>query len=426
MSLHEPVSAAEGVPFFTPKQILRAGSAVVPQPDGKEIPKLFQPLKVRGLTLQNRIGLAPMCQYSANSKFEATPWHVVQYGEIIKRGPGLSFIEATSVSPEGGLSPQDLAIFNDEQAKKLKDVVDFVHSQNQHIGIQLAHGGRKASGLPLYEHLEKVADESVGGWPEKVVGPSPIPHRPQGSYPIPKELSVSDIKRIVKEFGSAAKRAVEISGFDIIQIHGAHGYLINNFYSPLSNKRTDDYGGSFENRIRFLLEIIDEIRANIPEDFPLSLRISASDNSVDDVASWTIEDSVKLAPLVIARGVDIIDISSGGNDSSARARNSFNSDHADLARAVKSAIGDTGLVSCAGSLKSGTIANKYIEEGVFDIAKFGRGFLKNPALVNQFADELGVRIHNPRQLEWALHTDRNQMIEAIAEAAEKVAALNLS
>ncbi|CAH2352380.1 putative NADPH dehydrogenase Afvap [[Candida] railenensis] len=425
MSLHEPVSAAEGVPFWTPKQILRAGTAVVPQPDGKAIPKIFQPLKIRGLTIQNRIGLSPMCQYSANPKFEATPWHVVHYGEIIKRGPGLSFIEATSVSPEGGLSPQDLAIFNDEQAKKLKDIVDFAHSQNQHIGIQIAHGGRKASGSPMYEHLERIADASVGGWPDKVVAPSPIPYRPGGSLATPKELTIPDIKRIIKEFGAAAKRAVEISGFDIIQIHAAHGYLINEFYSKVSNKRTDEYGGSFENRVRFLLEIIDEVRANIPEDFPLSLRISAIDNSPDNPESWKIEDSVKLAPLVIARGVDIIDTSSGGNDSSANARGPRDGVHVELARAVKKAIGDSGLVSCVGSLRTATYANKFLEEGVFDIAEFGRPFLQNPALVNQFADELGVRIENARQLEWSLHTDRNQMIEAIAEAKRKVEALKL-
>lgn len=424
MSLHEPVSAAEGVPFWTPKQILKPGQARVPQPEEKKIPKLFQPLQIRGLKIQNRIGLSPMCQYSSIN-FEATPWHVVHYGEIVKRGTGLPIIESTSVSAEGGISPQDLGIFNDDLALKLKPVVDFAHSQNQILGVQLNHAGRKASLAPNYEHLEDFANRSAGGWPDSIYSASSVPYRLGGKLPIPKELTISQIKRIVKEFGMAAKRSREIAGFDIVQIHAAHGYLINQFLSKVSNKRTDEYGGSFENRIRFLLEIIDEVRANVPDDYPVGLRISATDNSPDNAESWKIEDSVKLAPLVVARGVDIIDVSSGGNDSSGHARGPKVGLHVEYAKAVKRAVGDSALVSCVGVLKNATFANELLEERAFDVAVFGRAFLKNPGLVTAFAEELDVRIENPRQLEWALHTDIPQIIDAITEAQKNAEALKI-
>ncbi|CAK7901902.1 probable NADPH dehydrogenase [[Candida] anglica] len=420
MSIHAPVTPAKEVPYFIPKATVIAGQALDPQPEDKNVPKIFQPLKIKGLNLQNRIGVSPMCMYSANTKFESTPFHLIHYGSFLLRGPGITIIEATSVSPEGGLSPQDLAIFNDGQALKLKEIVDFAHTQNQNIAVQLAHGGRKANGQAAYVHLEKASTKEEGGWPDKVVAPSPIAYRDGGSLVVPKELSVTEIERIVGDFGSAAKRAVEISGFDAIEIHGAHGYLINEFLSEISNKRTDKYGGSFENRIRFLLEVIDSIKANVPADFPVFLRISASENTPDDPLAWTIEDSIKLVDVVIEKGIDVIDVSSGGNNSNQNARGPKEALHAELARAIKKSVGDRALVACVGKLNRAELANGLIEEGAFDLALVGVGFLKNPGLVNQWAEDLGVRVHGSRQYGWAFHPDRDQVVEAITKAAENV------
>jgi 2,4-dienoyl-CoA reductase-like NADH-dependent reductase (Old Yellow Enzyme family) len=422
--LHDKVTPAEGVPFFTPKQVLIAGSAADPQPDNKAIPTLFKPLKIKNVTLQNRIGVSPMCLYSADEKFESTIWHQVHYGAYLNYGPGLTIVEASAVSPEGPLSPYDLGIFNDAQAEKLKTIVDYAHSQRQNIAIQIAHGGRKSSGAPPFEHLERAA--SPNGWAGKTVAPSAIPYRLGGSLPTPKELSVEEIKRVVKDWGAAAKRAVEISGFDVIEIHAAHGYLINEFYSGISNKRTDLYGGSFENRVRFALEVVDEVKANIPKDVPLFFRLSSTDMAEEGKeGAWTLEDSVKLSNLVVERGVDVIDVSNGGNYSDSQARGVAEAMHAGFAREIKKLLGSKALVACVGGLYTAALSNRLIDEGAFDIALVGRGFLRNPALVVEWANELGVRIWNARQVEWAFYTDKSQVVKAIEDAHKKVAELHL-
>ena len=190
-------------------------------------------------------------------------------GGIFTRGPGLTVVEATAVLPEGRISPECAGIWTDEQAAAWARVVAFAHSQNQKIGIQLAHAGRKASTLAPFLHMGLVADESAGGWPDNVVGPSDVPF--SDTFPVPKALTKEGIRRIVKGFVDGAKRAVQ-AGFDVIEIHGAHGYLISEFLSPTSNKRTDEYGGSFENRIRLALEVVDAVRAVIPPTTPLFFR----------------------------------------------------------------------------------------------------------------------------------------------------------
>lgn len=395
------------------------------QPEGKELPKLFQPLKIRGMTIPNRIGVSPMCMYSAGKNFEATPFHLVHHGAFAMRGAGLIVLEATSVSEFGGLSPYDLAIYNDAQAKSLKPVTDFVHTQNGLIGVQIAHGGRKASGVPPFVHLEKVAEKSSGGWPDDVVAPSAIAYRPGGSYHTPKELTNAQVKQIVKDFGSAAKRAVQISGFDFVEIHAAHGYLLNSFMSAFSNKRTDEYGGSFENRIRIVREVIDSVRENVPKDFPVFMRISGSENTPDDAELWTIEDSVKLCKLLADEGkIDVIDVSSGGNNYKQNARGPRLAVHAPLAKQIKEAVGDKLLVACPGKIRSAELAEELLENKSIDIAMVGTGFLKNPGLALQWADDLGVKVHAARQYGWAFAPDRQQMVEAIAEAEAKAKASN--
>ncbi|RLV94022.1 NADPH dehydrogenase afvA [Spathaspora sp. JA1] len=411
------------VPYYTPRQPVPAGT-FLPQSANDYIPKIFQPLTIGNIKIQNRIGVSPMCTYSADDDFQATPFHLIHYGAIVSRGPGITIVESTAVSPEGALSPHDLGIWSEKQAEKLKPIVEYAHSQDQKIAIQLNHGGRKASGQPLFLHLEQIADESVGGWPSEVVAPSAVDYRPHGNYLTPRELTKTEIKTIVEDFGDAAKRAVEISGFDAVEIHGAHGYLVNQFYSSVSNKRTDEYGGSFENRIRFLLEVIDNIKSKVPESTPIFLRISAVENSPNPEA-WTIEQSQQLAEIVIEKGISMIDISSGGNDSQQAPRSSLNSKddklpvHVPLARAIKQHVGDKVVVAAVGGLHEDPVLVKsLIDQGVFDLALIGRGFLRNPGLVWEFADKLGVRTHQARQFEWGFYPMKEQIVELIARASK--------
>ncbi|EGW35118.1 uncharacterized protein SPAPADRAFT_69449 [Spathaspora passalidarum NRRL Y-27907] len=385
------------VSYYTPEQPIPAGTFIPPEDNpNQQPPGLFKPIQIGNMTIQNRVGVSPMCIFSADSQFEATPFHLVHYGSIAVRGPGIVIVESTAVSPEGGLSPHDLGLWNDNQAEKLRPIVDFIHSQSQKCAIQLCHAGRKASGQPLFLHLEQLADESVGGWPESVVGPSPIEFRPNGNLVRPRELTTSEIKRIVQDFGKAAKRAVDI-GFDAVEIHGAHGYLINQFCSELSNQRTDEYGGSFENRIRFALEVIDEVKKSINnESIPIFLSVCASDNSLDK-KGWVVEDTMKLVDHVIGHGVQLLDISSGGNCYNSISRSRLNDDHTlpphvEIARKVKRHVGNKAVVACVGKLERDPVfTNKCIEDGDFDLALIGTPFLKNPGTVWNIADQLGVR-----------------------------------
>lgn len=409
--------AVKGLDYFLHEQPHIPGTTQ----KGSKVPLIFKPLKIKNTTLTNRLGVSPMCMYSANDKFEVNPFHLVHYGGIAQRGPGITFVEATSVSENGGLSPRDLAIFNDNQAKELKKIVDYVHGFKKVIGLQLAHGGRKSSAQPLFVHLEQKADKSIGGWPDNVVAPSPIPFRPNGNLPTPKELTIDQIKKIVKQWGEAAHRAVSIAGFDVLEIHAAHGYLLNEFLSPISNHRSDEYGGSFENRTRFLLEVIDEVVSAAGPDIPIFLRISAVENTPTPNA-WTIEDSIKLVEIVSQRGVDVIDVSSGGNDHKQLPRTGQKHEfpiHVPHARKIKEALGDKILVATVGSLDEDPIAtNDYIEKGYFDIALVGKAFLKNPGLVNKFADDLGVDLHSIAQYEWGYYPDKAGIIELIKRAEE--------
>ncbi|CAK9437371.1 uncharacterized protein LODBEIA_P17490 [Lodderomyces beijingensis] len=413
------VKGAPQVPYYTPQQPIPAGTFLenTASPQAPP-PAIFTPIKVGPLELHNRIGVSPMCQYSANDNFEATPYHLIHYGSLVTRGPGITIVESTAVSRLGPLSPHDLGIWTPEQARALKPVVEYAHSQGQKIAIQLGHGGRKASGQPPFVHLEQVVDASSGGWPDDVVAPSSIAFRPHGNYRTPHELTTEEIKQIIKDFGDAAQRAVEIAGFDALEIHGAHGYLINEFYSPISNHRSDEYGGSFENRIRFLSEIIDEIKSKVDTGkVSLFVRISAAENSPDPNA-WTIQDSIRLADVLISKGISLVDVSSGGNDSKQAARGNIAKEerepmHVPLARAIKKHVGDKLVVACVGQLDDAVQVNKYIEDGTFDVALIGRGFLRDPGLVWSFADTLGVKLAQALQLGWGFWPPKQSIIDLI-------------
>ena len=266
------------------------------------MPQLFTPLTIRSITLKNRIVVSPMCQYSSQDGF-ANDWHFVHLGSRAVGGAALVFTEATAVCPEGRISPHDLGIWKDEHIEQLKKITAFIEQQGAVPGMQLAHAGRKASVTEPWND-DKLIPVSEGGW--KTVAPSPVAFSEEKDTPL--ELSIDEIKKIVEDFKAAAVRALA-AGFKVIEIHGAHGYLINEFMSPLSNKRTDGYGGSYDNRTRFLIEIIDAIRSVWPQELPLFLRISASDWAD---GGWTVEDSLKLADMVKSKGVDLMDCSSGG------------------------------------------------------------------------------------------------------------------
>ncbi|KAH8684869.1 putative mannose-1-phosphate guanyltransferase [Tricladium varicosporioides] len=400
---------AQGVSYFTPAQTPPSGTASDPQPDNRLIPKLFTPLKIRGLTLQNRIILSPLCQYSAEDG-HFTPWHLSHLGGIISRGPGLSFIEATAVQPNGRITPQDAGIWSDKHIEgpySLKAVVEFAHSQGQKIGIQLAHAGRKASTVAPWLSMGAVATKEVGGWPDDVVSASAIPYNED--HCSPRELSLSEIEQLKNDWVAAVKRAIK-AGFNVIEIHDAHGYLLHNFISPASNKRTDKYGGSFENRTRLTLEIVDLARANMPEDMPLFLRLSASDWLDHDGysgESWTIKDSVRLAPLLAEKGVDLLDVSSAGNHPSQKITPGPGY-QVPFAKEIKAAVGDKMLVSAVGTITGGKQAEAILSgtgegshgEHEIDAVFAGRMFQKNPGLVWSWAEELGVQINVANQIRW--------------------------
>ena len=269
-----------------------------------DTPHLFAPITLRGITLPNRIVVSPMCMYSSVDGF-ANDWHHVHLGSRAIGGAGLVITEAAAVSPEGRISPQDLGIWKDEHVAELARINAFMHQHGAYAGIQLAHAGRKASMAPFGP--PRTLSPAEGGW-ENVVAPSAI--RYNDPYPLPQALDRAGMQKVIADFTAATHRAHQ-ANFDVVEIHAAHGYLMHQFLSPLSNKRTDDYGGTFENRSRFPLEIVRAVRKAWPSDLPLFVRISAS----DWVASggWDIAESVQLSTLLRAEGVDLIDVSSGGN-----------------------------------------------------------------------------------------------------------------
>lgn len=384
------------ISYFTPEQSPPAGTAIGMKDGSDKIPKLFQPLKIRGLEFQNRIFVAPLCQYSAENGHQ-TDWHLTHLGGIVQRGPGLTLVEATAVVPEGRITPQDCGLWQDSQIAPMARIVEFAHSQNQKIGIQLAHAGRKASTVAPWLSMGDVATKELDGWPDNVYGPSAIAFNEKHAQP--KEMTKQDIENFKQAFKDSIGRALK-AGFDVIEIHNAHGYLLHSFLSPASNQRTDEYGGSFENRTRLTLEVVDLARKAIPEDMPLFLRISADDwLSGSGIQGWTIDETVKLAEILAERGVDVLDVSSAGLHPAQKIKPGPGYQEP-FAKAVKDKVGDKLLVSTVGSITNGEQANGYLENDQLDIIFAGRMFQKNPGLVWAWADDLGVEGRWANQIRW--------------------------
>ncbi|THH32908.1 hypothetical protein EUX98_g1241 [Antrodiella citrinella] len=396
-------SPAPDATFFTPAQFPASGTTSHPQAllesgEEKPVPTLFQPLKIRGLEFHNRIWLSPLCQYSAENGFP-TDWHMAHLGGIISRGPGLAFVEATAVLPEGRITPEDVGIWSDEHIEPWRRIVQFAHSQNQKIGIQLAHAGRKASTVAPWLHSGVVASAVENGW-ANVVSVTDEPFN--DVYPTPKGLTGAEIRDTVRAFAQAAKRATK-AGFDVIDLNNAHGYLLDSFLSPAVNTRLDEYGGSFENRIRFTLEVVDAIRAVIPPSIPFFVRVSATDwleESLPHTPSWKSEDTVKLAGILADHGVDVLDVSTGGNHPKQKIKGGP-AYQAPFAEAVKKAVGHKILVTAVGTITNGHVAQEILDKGQADAVFVGRQFQKNPGTVWAFAEDLGVKITVAHQIEWA-------------------------
>ncbi len=342
---------------------------------------LFKSLKIRDLTIANRSWVSPMCQYSATDGIVGE-WHQIHLGAFATGGAGLIFVEATGVVPEGRISVGCTGIWSREHAEAFRPIVNFAHSMNRAIGIQLAHAGRKASTMrPWDDHL--IADESEGGW--QTVSASPLAFH---GMPTPRELSLYEIAELTDAFVKAAERAVAV-GFDLIELHSAHGYLFHQFLSPLTNLRIDEYGGSFEGRTRFLREVAEKVRASIPKGVPLFVRISATD-WVE--GGWDLEQSISLAKELKKLGVDLIDVSSGGLVHHAKIPFAP-SYQVPFAKAIKEEAGI--LTSAVGMITEVEQAEEIIASGKADAVMMAREMLRNPRWPLSAAEQLGVHVDWP-------------------------------
>jgi 2,4-dienoyl-CoA reductase-like NADH-dependent reductase (Old Yellow Enzyme family) len=352
------------------------------------MPKLFEPLALRGVTLKNRIVVSPMCQYSAEDGF-ANDWHLVHLGSRAVGGAALIIQEATAVSPEGRISPEDLGIWKDEHVPMLRRINDFLVAQGSVPGVQLAHAGRKASTYSPFTGSGEVP-ASEGGWP--VVGPSAEAFA--DDYPQPEELDAAGIQKVIADFRAAAQRSLA-AGFQVIELHAAHGYLLHEFLSPLSNHRTDAYGGSFENRSRLLLEVVAATREVWPEDLPLIVRISATDWTE---GGWNADESVQLSAMLKTRGVDLIDVSTGGNVPKAPIPVGPGY-QVQFAERIKAEAGiRTGAV---GLITTPAEAEAILANGQADLVLLAREFLREPYFPLFAAQDLGVEMEWPVQYERA-------------------------
>ncbi|MDX1985066.1 MAG: NADH:flavin oxidoreductase/NADH oxidase [Candidatus Obscuribacter sp.] len=351
---------------------------------GKTANGLFSPLKIKSVTLKNRIAISPMCQYHSVDGF-AEDWHLVHLGSRAVGGAGLVVMEASGVEARGRISPDDLGIYKDEHIEKLKQITTFISSFGAVAGIQIAHAGRKASTRNPWKggnrHEKEYLTSENGGW--EIVGPSPLPF--SESSTVPKELTIEEIHSIQDSFAAAAKRA-HAAGFKWLEVHAAHGYLLHSFYSPLSNRRTDKYGGSLENRMRNTLETVEKVRAAWPEELPLTVRISASDWAE---GGWTPEDSVVMARALKDLGVDLIDCSSGF----IRAGDRYPLApgwQVPLARKVRTEAGiATGAV---GQITEAEQAHAVIQNGDADLVFIARESIRDPYWPYHAARSLGSTV----------------------------------
>ena len=349
---------------------------------------LFQPLKIKSIHLKNRIVVSPMCQYSSEGGF-ANDWHLVNLGTRAVGGAGLVFTEAAAVSPQGRITHHDLGIYRDEHIEFLRRITDFIKSQNAIAGIQLAHAGRKASHHRPWEGSAALKEDEN---PWITEAPSAIAYK-EGK-PLPHELTKSEIKKIIADFKLAARRSRD-AGFQIIELHGAHGYLLHEFLSPLSNHREDEYGGRFENRVRFVLEIIEAVRQEWSEENPLFVRISATD-WVE--GGWTIEESVELSKILKTKTVDLIDCSSGGNSPGQKIPVGPMYQTPFAERIKKEAGILTGAV---GLITTAEQAENIIATGQADLILLARQLLREPYFPLHAAHDLGVDVPWPPQYDRA-------------------------
>jgi len=348
---------------------------------------LFEPITIRNITFKNRLIVSPMCQYSSIDGF-ADEWHLVHLGSRAIGGAGLVFTEATAVTAEGRISPDDLGIWKDAHIPFLKKITGFIKQNGAIAGIQLAHAGRKASTPSPWKGKIPLTEEA-GGW--QTIAPSNLPFK---DYPSPREMSVDDIQKLINDFTDAAKRAVE-AGFEVFEIHAAHGYLINEFLSPLSNHRTDEYGGTFYNRSRLLLAIVHAIRYVIGEAAPLFVRISCTE-WVE--GGWNINDSVQLATVLKENKVDVIDCSSGGNSPQQKI------DVGPLyqvpfSEKIKK---ETSILTAAvGMITDARQCEDILSQQKADFIVMARQFLREPYFPLHAAKELGVDVPWPVQYDRA-------------------------
>lgn len=345
--------------------------------------KLFSPVQFKKVVLHNRVVVSPMCMYNCEDGF-SNDFHLVHLGQFALRGAGLVIMEATGVTPEGRITLGCNGIYKDEHVEGLARITKFVHLHNSKIGIQLAHAGRKASTvpppmppntkLPLFE----------------IIGPSAVPFAPDAQ--MPREMTLKDIEDVKEAFVKATQRA-DLAGFDVIEIHAAHGYLLHSFLSPVANHRKDHYGGSFENRTRLVKEVVQAVRAAWPVEKPLFIRFSATDWFTDRPADsfWTLEQTKRLCQ-ELSPWIDLFDISSGAIGAGEKIPWRNPEYQTSLARQIKAHIGNAAGVGGVGQIKDAKVAEELLNEGNLDLVVIGREFLRNPNWVMTAAQEMGVDV----------------------------------
>jgi 2,4-dienoyl-CoA reductase-like NADH-dependent reductase (Old Yellow Enzyme family) len=347
---------------------------------------LFSPIQLAGITFPNRVFVSPMCQYSSEDGF-SNDWHLVHLGSRAVGGAGLVMTEASAVLAEGRITPQDLGLWKDEHIAGLKRIVEFLHGQGARAGVQLAHAGRKASMARPWAPEQRSLTPSEGGW-KNVMAPSAVRFADEYSQPI--ALDLAGIQTITRAFGRATERALE-AGFDLVELHAAHGYLLHEFLSPLSNRRSDQYGGSFENRIRLVVEVVDAVRAVWPDELPLLVRISATDWAE---GGWDIDQSVDLAKVLKEHKVDLIDVSSGGMTPQQviPLGPGYQTSFAErIRREAKIPTGAVGVITHAAQ------AEHILRSGQADVVLLARELLRKPYWPLQAARELGDTTSWPAQ-----------------------------
>lgn len=361
--------------------------------------KLFETLKLREIEFRNRIWVSPMCQYSSEDGMP-TDWHLVHLGSRAVGGAGLVIQEATAVSPEGRISPSDAGIWSNAHAEAYRRITKFIREMGAVAGIQLAHAGRKASTAEPWNGGKGVGEEN-GGW--QVVAPSAVAFA--DDYPSPREMTVADIEKVVEDFVEAARHALD-AGFEVIEIHAAHGYLLHEFLSPLSNQRTDEYGGSLENRMRLPLEVAQKVREALPENLPLFVRISATD-WVD--GSWDLEQSIEFCRQLKEIGVDLIDCSTGGNVPHAKIPVGAGYQVEFAAKIRRQA----GIATAAvGMITEPRQAEEILQKGDADAVLLARQFLREPYFPFRAARELGAKIdYVPKQYGRAIELENAQEVK---------------